>query len=268
VIGELVSSLASSSTELQSEASLLSATSEKTGEIPSEAASASKDMSGNLQSVSEATKELTASILNISSKVQEASRTAVAAVKQAEDTDKNIAQLAQAAAHIGNVIKLISAIAEQTNLLALNATIEAARAGAAGPGFAVVASEVKALASQTAKATEEISVQITDMQVATDASVKTVGDIRATIDLIPEISTGISTSIEAQSAATQEIASNIQLAARRSSAVTENIDQVSTGADQTDVASARLLKSAFSLLEESRRLKSEVERFLQELRAA
>jgi methyl-accepting chemotaxis protein len=268
MIGELVSSLASSSIELESEASLLSTASEKAVEISSEAAIASKNMSGNLQSVSQATKELTTSILNISSKVQEANRTAVDAVNQAEDTDKNIAQLAQAGAHIGNVVKLISAIAEQTNLLALNATIEAARAGPAGRGFAVVASEVKALASQTAKATEEISLQITDMQVATDASVKTVGDIRTTIDLIFEISTAISTSIEAQSAATHEIASNIQLAARRSSSVTENIDQVSNGAEQTDVASARLLKSALSLLEESRSLKSEVERFLRELRAA
>ncbi len=268
MIGQLASSLASSSSELQSEASLLSATAEKTGRISSEAASASKDMSGNLQSVSTTTEEMTASILDIRSKVQEASRTASDAVSQAENTDRNIAQLAQAAAHIGDVIKLISSIAEQTNLLALNATIEAARAGEAGRGFAVVASEVKALASQTAKATEEISAQITDMQTATDASVKTVGDIRATIDLISEISTSISTSIEAQSASTQEIANNIQLAARRSSAVAGNIGDVSTGAEETDIASARLLKSADSLSNESSRLKGEVERFLRDMQAA
>jgi hypothetical protein len=134
----------------------------------------------------------------------------------------------------------------------------------------VVASEVKALASQTATATEEIGARITDMQVAADAPVKMVGDIRATIDPISEISTStsISTSIEAQSAATREIASNIQLAAPRSGAVMENNDQVSDGAELTDVAAARLLKSALSLLEESRRLKSEVESFLGELRAS
>lgn len=268
MIGQLANSLAVSSNELQSEASLLSSTAEKTGKISTEAATASQDMSGNLQSVSAATEEMTASILKISSKVQEASRTASDAVSQAENTDRNIAQLAHAAAHIGDVIKLISSIAEQTNLLALNATIEAARAGEAGRGFAVVASEVKALASQTAKATEEISAQITEMQTATEASVKTVGDIRATIDLISEISTSISASIEAQSASTQEIASNIQLAARRSGAVAGNIGDVSSGAEETGIASARLLKSAHSLSDESSRLKGEVERFLRDMRAA
>ena len=268
MIGQLSNSLASSSTELQSEAGLLSATAEKTGKISSEAASASKEMSGNLQSVSAATEEMTSSIRTISSKVHEASRMASNAVQQAENTDKNIAQLAQAAAHIGDVIKLISAIAEQTNLLALNATIEAARAGEAGRGFAVVASEVKALASQTAKATEEITAQISDMQAATDASVKALGDIRTTIDQISEISSSISTSIEAQSVSTQEIASNIQLAARRSGEVAGNIGDVSNGAEETDVASARLLKSAHSLSDESRRLKGAVERFLVDMKAA
>jgi methyl-accepting chemotaxis protein len=268
MIGELVSSLASSSAELQSEADLLTATAEKTGKISSEAASASKDVSGNVQSVAVATEQMTASILNISSKVQEASRTAVNAVKQAQDTDRNIAQLAQSATHIGDVIKLISAIAEQTNLLALNATIEAARAGEAGRGFAVVASEVKALASQTAKATEEISTQVADMQAATGASVKIVGDIRTTIDLISEISAAINASVEEQSESTQEIARNIQLAAQRSSTVAGNIGDVSRGAEETDIASTRLLKSARSLSGESSRLKGEVERFLGDMRAA
>ena len=211
---------------------------------------------------------MTASIISIGSKVQEASRVAANAVKQAQDTDRNIAQLAQSATHIGDVIKLISAVAEQTNLLALNATIEAARAGEAGRGFAVVASEVKALASQTAKATEEISTQVAGMQAATKSSVKIVGDIRATIDLISEISAAIAASVEEQSGSTQEIARNIQLAARRSSAVAGNLGDVSRGADETGMASARLLKSAHSLSDESSRLKREVEKFLKDMRAA
>jgi methyl-accepting chemotaxis protein len=268
MIGELVNSLTSSSTELQSAAGLLTATAEKTGKISSEAASASNDVSGNVQSVAVATEQMTASIISIGSKVQEASRVAANAVKQAQDTDRNIAQLAQSATHIGDVIKLISAVAEQTNLLALNATIEAARAGEAGRGFAVVASEVKALASQTAKATEEISTQVAGMQAATESSVKIVGDIRATIDLISEISAAIAASVEEQSGSTQEIARNIQLAARRSSAVAGNIGDVSRGADETDIASARLLKSAHSLSAESSRLKREVEKFLKDMRAA
>ena len=268
MIGELVGSLASSSTELQSAAGLLTATAEKTGKISSDAASASRDVSGNVQSVAVATEQMTASIIDIGSKVQEASRIAANAVQQAQDTDRNIAQLAQSATHIGDVIKLISAIAEQTNLLALNATIEAARAGEAGRGFAVVASEVKALASQTAKATEEISTQVADMQAATEASVKIVGDIRVTIDLISEISAAIATSVEEQSGSTQEIARNIQLAAQRSSTVAGNIGDVSRGADETDIASTRLLKSAHSLSDESSRLKGEVEKFLKDMRAA
>jgi methyl-accepting chemotaxis protein len=211
---------------------------------------------------------MTASIQSIGSKVQESSRIASHAVRQAQDTDRNIAQLAQSASHIGNVIKLIGAIAEQTNLLASNATIEAARAGEAGRGFAVVATEVKALASQTAKATEEISGLVTGMQAATDASVATVRDIGATINLISEISTSIAAAVEEQSVSTQEIACNIQNAAQRSSAVAVNIGDVSRGASETDIASTRLFKSAHSLSEESARLKRSVEAFLNDMRAA
>ncbi len=166
------------------------------------------------------------------------------------------------------MIKLISAIAEQTNLLALNATIEAARAGDAGRGFAVVASEVKALASQTAKATEEIGGQVADMQAATDASVATVREIGTTINLISEISASIATAVDEQSASTQEISRSIQHAAQRSTAVARSIGDVSRGASETDVASTRLIESAQSLSKESSRLKSSVERFLSDMRAA
>ena len=268
MIGQLVGSLTNSSMELQAAADALTTTAETTGKKSSEAASASEDVSTNVQSVATATELISTSIQSIGSKVQESRRIASNAVRQAQLTDRNISELSQSAGHIGNVIKLIGAIAEQTNLLALNATIEAARAGDAGRGFAVVASEVKALASQTAKATEEISHQVTNMQSATEASVAAVRDIGATINLISEISTGIAEAVEEQSLSTRNIANSIKHAAQRSSAVARNIGDVSRGAGETDVASSRLLQSALSLSQESDRLKHSVERFLTDMRAA
>ena len=268
IINEMVSSLASSSTELQDAADLLAGTAETAGKTSNEAASASEDVSSDVQSVASATEQMTASILEIGSKARESSRIALNAVAQAQTTDQNIAALSQSAAHIGNVIKLIGNIAEQTNLLALNATIEAARAGEAGRGFSVVASEVKALASQTAKATEEISAQVADMQAATEASVATVRGIGETIDSISEISAAIAIAVEEQSASTGEIARNVQHAAQRSSTVARNIGDVSRDVGETDLASGRLLKSAHSLSERSIRLKRAVESFLADMRAA
>lgn len=268
VINEMVSSLASSSTELQEAADLLAGTAEAAGKTSNEAANASEDVSSNVQSVASATEQMTASILEIGSKAHESSRIASNAVTQAQTTDENIAHLSQSAAHIGSVIKLIGNIAEQTNLLALNATIEAARAGEAGRGFSVVASEVKALASQTAKATEEISAQVAEMQAATEASVTTVRGIGATIDSISEISAAIAAAVEEQSASTREIARSVQHAAQRSSTVARNIGDVSRDVGETDLASGRLLKSAHSLSERSTRLKRAVESFLADVRAA
>ncbi len=196
------------------------------------------------------------------------SRIAGEAVTQAAETDGRVAALSQAAGRIGDVVKLITAIAEQTNLLALNATIEAARAGVAGKGFAVVAQEVKALAAQTAKATDEIGTQISAMQGATQDSVAAIRAIGGTITRVSEIAAAIATAVEEQGAATQEIARNVQEAARGSAKVAENIVSVSRDATETGAASVQVLGSARALASESSQLKLEVEKFLATVRAA
>ncbi|HWV95544.1 MAG TPA: methyl-accepting chemotaxis protein [Xanthobacteraceae bacterium] len=268
LIGELVGSLSSSSTELEASANTLTYTAENTGKTSAAAAGASQDVSNNVQSTAAATEEITSSVNEISRQVQEASRVAQRAVAQAQKTDASIQQLSQAAARIGDVVKLITAVAEQTNLLALNATIEAARAGEAGRGFAVVASEVKALASQTAKATDEIAAQIVGMQAATQDSVTTIQEINATINLMSEISSTIAAAVEEQGAATQEIARNVQLAAQRSGEVAQSISDVSRGAGETGAASGQVLSAAQMLSSDSTRLKVEVQKFLAGVRAA
>jgi methyl-accepting chemotaxis protein len=268
MISELVGSLSSSSTELEAAANTLTITAETTGKNSSEAASASQEVSTNVRTVASATEEITSSVQEIGRQVQEASRVAGDAVKQAEKTDSSIAELSQAASRIGDVIKLITAVAEQTNLLALNATIEAARAGDAGRGFAVVATEVKALASQTAKATDEIGAQISEMQAATRDSVAAIREIGSTINMISEISSAIAAAVQQQGAATKEISRNVQFAAQRSTAVATSITDVSRGASETGSASNQVLSSAQMLSTESTRLRTEVEKFLLTVRAA
>jgi methyl-accepting chemotaxis protein len=218
--------------------------------------------------VASAAEEMSASVTEISRQVHDSSRIAGDAVKQAERTDVRINELLQAAGRIGDVVKLITAIAEQTNLLALNATIEAARAGESGRGFAVVASEVKALAAQTAKATDEISAQITGMQAATQDSVSAIKEIGATITHIADIATTIAATVEEQGAATAEIARNVSEAAKGTAEVAEKITQVNRGANATGSASTQVLASARLLSKESSNLKTEVENFLNTVRAA
>jgi methyl-accepting chemotaxis protein len=267
-VGKIVDTVSMTAMELEGAASTLSRTAETTQQLSSAVAAASEESSANVQSVSAATDEMAASVNEISRQVQESSRIATEAVSQAEKTDNRISELSQAAGRIGDVIKLITAIAEQTNLLALNATIEAARAGAAGKGFAVVAQEVKQLASQTAKATDEIRGQIAGMQTATQESVTAIKEIGDTIDRISQIATTVATAVEEQGASTQEIARNVQQAAHGTAQVTGNITEVTRGASETGSASAQVLSSAKSLTSESNQLKMEVAKFLATVRAA
>jgi methyl-accepting chemotaxis protein len=267
-VGNIVDTVSAASTELEAAAGTLTKTAEVTQELSGAVAAASEQASANVQSVASATEEMTSSVNEISRQVQESSRIANDAVKQAQQTDSRINALSQAAGRIGDVVKLITAIAEQTNLLALNATIEAARAGEAGRGFAVVASEVKQLASQTAKATDEISTQIAGMQTATQESVAAIKEIGGTIGRISQIASTIAAAVEEQGAATQEIARNVGEAAKGTQQVASNITDVNRGAGETGSASAQVLSSAQSLSHESNHLKSEVDRFLMTVRAA
>jgi methyl-accepting chemotaxis protein len=267
-VGEIVQTVSSASSELEASATTLTRTAEETQQLSGMVEAASEEASSNVRSVAVATEEMTASIAEISRQVQESNRIAGDAVNQAEVTDARINELSKAALRIGDVVNLITTIAEQTNLLALNATIEAARAGESGRGFAVVAQEVKTLAAQTAKATYEISSQIAGMQLATQDSVAAIKQIGATIGRISEIASMIATSVEQQGGATFEIARNVQQAADGTTQVATNIVEVNKGARETGCASAKVLSSAQSLSGESSRLRLEVGRFLDTVRAA
>jgi methyl-accepting chemotaxis protein len=267
-VGGIIDAVSTASRGMEAAANTLTRTAEQTQDLSGAVAAASEQASANVQSVASATEEMTSSVTEISRQVHESSKIAAEAVTQAERTDARINELSQAAGRIGDVVKLITAIAEQTNLLALNATIEAARAGEAGRGFAVVASEVKQLASQTAKATEEISAQIAGMQTATQDSVAAIKTIGGTIGRISEIASTIAASVEEQGAATQEIARNVDEAAKGTAMVASNITDVNRGAAETGSASAQVLSSAQSLSTESRHLKLEVDKFLSTVRAA
>jgi methyl-accepting chemotaxis protein len=267
-VGEIVDTVSSASTELEASANTLTSTAERAQELTTMVAAASEEASTNVQSVASATEEMTSSVNEISRQVQDSARMAGEAVDQARKTNDRVSELSKAAARIGDVVELINTIAGQTNLLALNATIEAARAGEAGRGFAVVASEVKALAEQTAKATGEIGQQISGIQAATQESVNAIKEISGTIEKLSEISSTIAAAVEEQGAATQEISRNVQQAAQGTQQVSANITDVQRGASETGSASSQVLSAAKSLSSDSNRLKLEVGKFLNTVRAA
>ena len=267
-IGGIIERVLNSSGQFEKDTQQLSVTARLTAEMSGQSASASRQASEHVRSAAAASSELSQSIVEISRRVQESNGVTADAVRQAEATDERMTELSAAGDRIGDVVKLITSIAEQTNLLALNATIEAARAGDAGRGFAVVAQEVKTLAGQTAKATDEISSHIVNMQRATGESVGAIKAIGQTIERISGITTSISSAVEQQGTATQSIAQGVQAAASGTLEVADNIERVAKNARETGATSGLMLKSAQELSEVSSRLKGEVEKFLDSVRAA
>jgi methyl-accepting chemotaxis protein len=267
-VGRIIDTVSAASTELETAARTLTATAEQSQQLTDVVAAASEDASTNVQSVASATEQMTSSVNEISRQVQNSARIANEAVAQAQATTHRVAEFSNAASRIGDVIELIYAIARQTNLLALNATIEAARAGDAGRGFAVVASEVKALADQTAKATGEISEQVSGIQDATRESATAINAIGGTIGRMSDIASTIASAVEQQGAATQEISRNVRQAAQGTLKVSSNIMNVQRGASDTGLASSQVFSAAQALSGESLRLKTDLAAFLNSLRAA
>jgi len=260
--------LAGAASDMQSTSKGMSSTASEASKQATSVAAVAEQASANVQTVAAATEELSSSVSEIGRQVMQSTEIAGQAVAEANRTNVTVQGLSAAAQKIGDVVKLISDIASQTNLLALNATIEAARAGEAGRGFAVVANEVKSLASQTAKATDEISAQVGAMQAATTEAVQAIESIGRTIGAINEITSAISIAVEQQGSATQEIARNVQEAALGTGQVSRNIAAVNHAAEKTGSASSGVLSSAEQLSKQAATLRSDVDRFLSNIRAA
>ena len=267
-ISAILRTVAAAATELDSTAQGMSATAEESAQKATNVAAASEQASSNVQTVASASEELSASIQEIAQQVQRSQQIAQKASSEAKRTDGTVKGLVAAAQKIGEVVELINSIASQTNLLALNATIEAARAGEAGKGFAVVASEVKSLATQTGKATDEIAQQIQAVQGISNDAATAIGEIAKIIEQVEEIATTIASAVEEQGAATGEIARNVQQAAAGTTEVSSNIVDVTQAAGQTGAAATQVLGAASELSQQSEMLKTKVETFLAEIRAA
>jgi methyl-accepting chemotaxis protein len=267
-VGQLAGMLSAASTQLHSTAQSMTGSAGTATQQAETVTSAALAASANVQTVAAAAEELSASIAEISRQVSQSASVASRASADARRTDQTVRALAEGASRIGEVVHMINDIASQTNLLALNATIEAARAGEAGKGFAVVASEVKTLASQTAKATEEIGSQIGQIQAATRDAVQAIESIAGTIDEVNQIAGAIAAAVEEQGAATEEIARNVQQAASGTEAVTRSIGTVSQAAGETGHAASDVLQAAGDLSRQSERLGAEVRAFLSGVKAA
>jgi methyl-accepting chemotaxis protein len=267
-VGGLVGLVASAALQLQTTARTMAGTAGETTQQAANVAAAAEEASVNVQTVASAAEELAASIGEISRQVAQSAKVAGKAVEDAKRTDTVVRALAEGAQKIGEVVGLISNIAGQTNLLALNATIEAARAGDAGKGFAVVASEVKSLATQTAKATEDIGRQIAQIQTSTAEAVASIQGIGATIGEVSEIAAAIAAAVEEQGAATQEIARNVQQASAGTLAVTTNIAGVGQGANNTGAAATEVLDAAEALSRQAEDLNGVVTSFIRAVKTA
>jgi methyl-accepting chemotaxis protein len=265
---DLLGSLATAATEMEATSQSMSAIAKETTKQSSAVAVAATQAGANVQNVASASEELTASIKEIAKQISESSKSAVAAAGSIDQTQKTVQRLSEAVSKISQVVGLITDIAEQTNLLALNATIEAARAGDVGKGFAVVASEVKALASQTQKATDDISAMIKNVQMETKEAVSAIIAVSKIIDELNQMTATVAASIEEQTAATQEISRNVQEAANGTNEVTGNITGVSTAAGESGKASNDVLDVAKQVSRQSQNMKGEIEQFLKDIRVA
>ncbi|GJE48374.1 hypothetical protein GOFOIKOB_1403 [Methylobacterium tardum] len=267
-VGGIIGQVSASANELQATAQVMTATARRTADQSTTVAAAAEQAASNVSTVAAAAEELGSSVQEIGRQVDGSAKLAQVAVREADQTGTLVQELSAAVARIGDVAGLIASIASQTNLLALNATIEAARAGAAGRGFAVVASEVKALAEQTARATDEISAQIAQVQTSTGQAVTAIGATTARIREINGVASSIAAAVEEQGAATQEIVRNVGQAAAGTGEVTNNIVSVAGAAEETGLAATQVLAEASRLSEQSEHLTAEVDRFLETVRAA
>jgi methyl-accepting chemotaxis protein len=267
-VAAIVAHVAGAAGELQATSQAMARTAEEAAQQTGAVVTASDHAARDVQTVASATEELTASVGAISEQVTRATAMIKESVRQATMSNEQVAGLTEAADKIGDVVRIISDIAGQTNLLALNATIEAARAGDAGKGFAVVASEVKALANQTAKATEEISAQITAIQEATKASAHLIHGITETIGKVSETAVAIATAVQEQGGATQEIARNVLTAAEATREVSDAIVGIGDAARKTGTAAVQMNEAAGGLTKDGESLKLQVATFLREVRAA